>query len=106
MDLLLWRWSTAVQVTSTVIIVVFFFALGREDSRAELAWWRRAWLFNLAAMTVTLAYWYVQPDNPGRWFPLVRAGYLSTKTLFIILLLQGAWALLRPGGTLFPMRVR
>ena len=106
MELLLWRWSTAVQVASAVMIAVFFFALARSDSRAELRWWVRAWLFNLAAMTVTVGFWYFQPEDPGRWFPFVRAAYLSTKTLYVVLLLEGAWALLRPGATLFAWRVR
>ncbi len=87
------------------MIAVLFVALSRADPRAELRWWVRAWLANLAALTVTLAFWSWAPDHPSAWLQLVRAGYLATKTLFVMLLLQGAWALVRPGATLFSPRM-
>jgi diguanylate cyclase (GGDEF)-like protein len=97
-ELLLWRWSTAVQISSAVMIAVFFVALARTDLRVELRWWRRAWLINVAALTVTIFYWYVEP--PDSWRPIVRGMYLAGKTTFLLMLLHGALALLRPGAEL------
>ena len=95
MDLLLWRWSTALQLTSIVTIVAFYAALSRSTPRAELRWWLRAWLANLGALSVTLAYWYVA--GPAWTEPLVRFGYLWCKSTFVWLFLQGAWSILYPG---------
>ena len=95
MELLLWRWSTATQVTSIVMIAAFFAALTRSTPRAELQWWLRAWLANLAALAITLGFWYF--EAPAWTEPIVRFGYLWTKTAFIWLFVQGCWTLLRPG---------
>ena len=103
MELLLWRWSTAVQVTSAIMIAVFFLVLARWDRRAELKWWVRAWLMNLLALTVTILYWYVAP--PPVLVPVVGAAYLAGKTAFLFLLLQGAGALVKPGAVLFSTRL-
>jgi diguanylate cyclase (GGDEF)-like protein len=100
MDLLLWRWSTAVQVTSAVMIAVFWVVLARSDPRAELRWWVRAWVANLFALSLTVLYWYLAP--PPAVVPPLFAIYLASKTTFVLLLLQGAWALVRPGAVLFP----
>jgi diguanylate cyclase (GGDEF)-like protein len=102
MELLLWRWSTAVQVTSAVMIAVFFAVLARSDPRAELRWWVRAWVVNLLALSVTILYWYLEP--PAGVLPLVRGAYVAGKTAFLLLLLQGAAALVRPGAQLFTAR--
>ena len=99
MELLLWRWSTAAQVTSAVMIAVFFAALTRSYPRAEVRWWLRAWLANVIALGVTLVFWYFDP--PPSTLALIRALYVSAKTIFLLLLLQGAWAHLRPGAILF-----
>jgi len=61
MDLLLWRWSTAVQATSLVMITVFFGVLARSVPLAAVRWWVRAWACNLAALGVTLCFWYFEP---------------------------------------------
>jgi diguanylate cyclase (GGDEF)-like protein len=103
MELLLWRWSTAVQVTSAVMIAVFWVVLARSDPRAELRWWVRAWVANLIALSVTALYWSLEP--PPFIVPLAFAIYLAGKTTFLLLLLQGAWALVRPGAVLIPIRV-
>ena len=73
MELLLWRWSTALQITSLVIITAFFAALARSTPRDELRWWLRAWFANLAALSVTLAFWYF--DGPP-W--TLRGGVAAT----------------------------
>ena len=101
MELLLWRWSTALQVTSLVIITAFFAALARSTPRDELRWWLRAWAANLIALSITLLYWYF--DGPPWTLPLVRAGYLGAKTTFTWLFLQGAWSLVRPGAKWVPV---
>lgn len=102
MDLLLWRWSTAVQVTSIVMIAAFYAALARSTPRAELRWWLRAWLANLAALSITLIFWYF--DAPDWTDPIVRVAYLWTKTAFVWLFLQGAWAMLHPGAKVVRVR--
>lgn len=98
MELLLWRWSTAVQVTSLVSIAVFFFALSRSVRLDEVRSWAYAWTCNLSALVVTLAYWYLQP-GPALFAP-TRAVYGVAKTAFVLLLLRGAWSLKHPGSRL------
>jgi diguanylate cyclase (GGDEF)-like protein len=101
MELLLWRWSTALQITSVVIIAAFFAALARSTPRDELRWWLRAWFANVVALSVTLAFWYF--EGPAWTLPLVRAAYLGAKTTFVWLFLQGVWSLLRPGAKVMPI---
>lgn len=98
MELLLWRWSTAVQVSSLVTIALFFFALQRSVRLDAVRSWARAWTCNLAALAVTLAYWYLQP-GPQLFAP-TRVAYAVAKTAFVLLLLQGAWSLKHPGARL------
>ena len=102
MDLLLWRWSTAVQATSLLMIAAFFVILARSSKRAELRWWVLAWWANLAALSVTVFFWYFQPVNFVMW---VRGSYIGFKMAFALLLLQGGWALIKPGAQLVPTRV-
>jgi diguanylate cyclase (GGDEF)-like protein len=97
-ELQLWRWSTAVQVSSLVIVTLFFSVLARSVRLIELRFWVRAWACNLLALLVTLGFWYLELGP--RWFPFVRAAYVVPKTAFALLLLQGAWALKRPGHSL------
>jgi diguanylate cyclase (GGDEF)-like protein len=102
MDLLLWRWSTAVQVTSLLMIAAFFAVMARTSKRAELRWWALAWWANLAALSVTVFFWYLQPASFSVW---LRASYVASKMAFAVLLLQGAWALTRPGSLIAPTRL-
>ncbi|HYI12608.1 MAG TPA: GGDEF domain-containing protein [Thermoanaerobaculia bacterium] len=90
MELLLWRWSTTAQITSALLIAVFFFVLGRSMHRVELRPWVHAWLINLGALLVTIIFWFAQPDSQLA-FILLRGGYLFTKTMFVVLLAAGAW---------------
>src|SRR5687767_6031233 len=94
MELLLWRWSTTAQIASALLIAVFFIVLTRSVRRSELQLWVNAWLANLAALAVTVVFWFVQPA--GLPFLMVRVGYLFTKTLFVALLAAGAWRFIRP----------
>jgi diguanylate cyclase (GGDEF)-like protein len=98
MDILLWRWSTAIQVLSLVMIAVFFAVLSRSVRRIEVQWWTRAWLANLVALAVALLFWTLQPDTDGR--RLAGSLYLGAKLVFVLLLLQGAWSVMRPGASL------
>jgi diguanylate cyclase (GGDEF)-like protein len=97
MELLLWRWSTAAQFTSAVMIAVFFVVLTRSVRRAELQPWAAAWLLNAAALLIPIAYWYLRPESPIALGAL-RWGYLLSKTLFLALLVIGAYRFV--GGTL------
>lgn len=89
MELLLYRWSTAVQITSDLMIAVFFVALARSVRRVELRPWVNAWIANLVALLVTVAFWLIQP-TPAALFPVVRWMYIFAKTLFVALLIVGA----------------
>ena len=50
MELLLWRWSTTAQITSELMIAVFFVVLARSVRRVEMRPWVQAWVANLAAL--------------------------------------------------------
>jgi len=91
MELLLWRWSTAVQITSALMIAAFFLALTRSVRRVELQPWTGAWLANLVALGATVAFWFLQPSSHLA-FAILRFCYLFGKTAFLVLLVTGAWA--------------
>jgi hypothetical protein len=96
--LLLWRWSTIVQVTSLAMVAGFFFVLSRSNRRPELVWWTRAWTANLLALLVTSAFWLLQTDS---LFHLIAVLYIAGKTAFALMLAQGAWMMIRLGTRLF-----
>jgi diguanylate cyclase (GGDEF)-like protein len=100
-QLLLWRWSTIVQVSSLAMIAAFFALLSRTNRRAELLWFARAWSFNLVAILVTSLFWVTQPQP---LLPVVSAVYVAGKSAFTLLLMQGVWAMIRPGSRLFSTR--
>lgn len=88
MELLLWRWSTIVQISSGVIIALFFLSLASATRRVELKPWVFAWLANLFALVVTVIYWFFQPQSA--WvFGITSAGYIFFKSLFVLCLLIG-----------------
>ncbi len=97
-QLLLWQWSTAVQATSLVMIAMFFALLSRFGRRADLRWWALAWAANLAALLVTVVFWFFQP--PVSVVPLLFAFYGAAKTAFVLLFVQGVWAVARAGPRL------
>ena len=103
MELLLWRWSTAVQTTSLVMITVFFVLLARAVGLAAVRWWLRAWSCSLAALVVTMFFWYVQAG--AGMFPLVASFYIAAKTAFVLFLIHGGWTLKRPGDWLVRPRI-
>jgi diguanylate cyclase (GGDEF)-like protein len=100
-QLLLWRWSTIVQLTSLAMVSAFFALLARANPRPELRWWTRAWTANLVALFATSVYWLVQSDP---LFPVVAAFYIAGKTAFAALIAQGAWTMIKPGARLFTTR--
>jgi diguanylate cyclase (GGDEF)-like protein len=87
-----------VQVTSVVVITLFFLLLARSVRRAELRPWVRSSVANLAALAVANLFWFWQPA--GAALVLVRALYIGLKTASLLLLVQGAWAFVRPGARL------
>ena len=98
LELALWQWSNAVQITSVLMIAVFFAVLSRSVRRAEMRWWVYAWSADFVAMAVTLVFWYIQRHSDGvpapyAWRLLVRVMYVGPKTLFLLLLLRGTWSL-------------
>jgi diguanylate cyclase (GGDEF)-like protein len=94
----LWRMSTAVQVTSVILITLFFAAYARQARTAEGRAWRNAWCLNLAALVVTVLFWSLQPT--GLAFHVAAAAYMGTKLAFALLVAEGAWRVARPGATL------
>ncbi len=94
MELLLWRWSTTAQITSALMIAVFFVVLARSVRRVEMRPWVLAWLANLAALSVTIIFWFAQPSSPIAFIAL-RGSYFFWKTMFVLLLVAGAWSFVR-----------
>jgi diguanylate cyclase (GGDEF)-like protein len=94
MNLLLWRWSTTAQITSGIVIAIFFVVLARSVRRVELRPWVNAWLANLAALLVTSVFWFWQPQSLPA-FLVLRWGYFFSKTMFVVLLAHGAWNIWR-----------
>jgi diguanylate cyclase (GGDEF)-like protein len=100
-QLLLWRWSTIVQLSSVAMAAAFFALLARSNRRPELQWWARAWACNLLAILVTSLFWAMQS---AAWLPIVSLLYVAGKSAFTLLLIQGTWAMIRPGRLLFTPR--
>jgi hypothetical protein len=98
MELLLWRWSTTAQITSALMIAVFFVVLARSmrrvEMRLEMRPWVGAWLWNLAPLLVTIIFWYFQPSSKIA-FVVLRGGYFLSKTMFVVLLTAGAFRFVR-----------
>jgi len=89
MDLQLWRWSTAVQMSSALLIALFFLVFWRSTERAELRIWVAAWIANLLAMSATMVYW-LRPSQSEALLVAVRVPYVLFKVAFAFLLIVGA----------------
>ena len=103
-ELLLWRWSTTVQITSAIVLAIFMVAFGRAVGRKDAGWWATAFLANLGAMAVTVLYWYGVPPElvPDA---VTRFAYMASKTLFVLCLAAGVFAFRHPlGYTPFTLR--
>jgi diguanylate cyclase (GGDEF)-like protein len=94
MELLLWRWSTTAQITSELMIAVFFVVLARSVRRVEMRPWIQAWLWNLVALLVTIIFWFAQPKSRIAFMATVF-GYTLSKTIFSVLLVAGTWNFVR-----------
>jgi GGDEF domain-containing protein len=94
MELLLWRWSTTAQIASELMIAVFFVVLARSVRRVEMRPWVQAWLWNIAALLVTIIFWFAQPSSRVAFMATVF-GYTLSKTIFSLLLVAGTWSFVR-----------
>jgi diguanylate cyclase (GGDEF)-like protein len=92
-ELLLWRWSTLVQITSAWMLMVFFIVVRRSTGRRDLDAWMWAWIANGVALAVSCVYWLLQP--PAQFQYTLTALYVSSKTVFLLLLLLGTIAFVR-----------
>ncbi len=99
MDVQLWRWSTTVQISSALLIALFFFVLMRSTQRAELRLWVFAWLANLCALGTTLVYW-LPPAQTESLLLMVRFPYVFFKCSFVALIVIGAFSF----GRVLPSR--
>lgn len=89
MDVQLWRWSTAVQITSALLIALFFVVLTRSTHRTELRIWVVAWLANVLALIATLLYWVPVVQSEALMLVL-RYPFVFFKMTFVALLITGA----------------
>src|SRR3954464_4200364 len=104
MELLLWRWSTTAQITSELMIAVFFVVLARSVRRVEMRPWIQGWLWNLIALLVTIIFWFAQPKSRIAFMTIVF-GYTLSKTIFSVLLVAGTWNFVRHPPSLNVRRV-
>jgi len=98
MDLVLWRWSVGVQISSLAVIAFFFVALQRSLPRDAIAAWVNGWLFNFAALAIALIFWVYVPSDALR--PVAFFLFMAPKNLAVLYLVEGAWSLHRPGTRL------
>jgi hypothetical protein len=89
MELQLWHWSTLAQLASALAIAAYFVALSLSVRRAELHAWVTAWLSNLAAIGVAIAFSLLHPQS-ALLVPFFSAAYFFAKTQFVTLLVAGA----------------
>jgi diguanylate cyclase (GGDEF)-like protein len=113
MELILWRWSIGVQISSLALIVAFFLILQRSLPRNAISSWVRGWVYNFLAISVALAFWLIEPTP--RLQQVAFFLFMAGKSLSVLYLVQGAWSLHRPnarlvgppqwvvGGLLFPL---
>jgi diguanylate cyclase (GGDEF)-like protein len=94
-EVLLWRWSTTVQVTSAVVLAIFMVGFARAVGRPDTRWWAAAFVANLGAMAVTTIYWFGASDAVPP--SLMRAAYMASKTAFVLCLVAGIFAFRHPG---------
>ena len=95
MGVLLYQLSTVAQLVSVLMVALFYATLSRAVPRAEVQWWARSWWSDLAALAVTVSYWFFTPTGVAGL--AIFAIYVATKTVFMLLIVQGAMAFRRPG---------
>lgn len=79
------------------MIAVFFVVLARSVRRAELKPWAMAWVANVVALLVPIAFWFLRPESSFVFLGM-RWGYFLCKTAFVVLLAIGAYGFV--GGEL------
>ena len=89
MDVQLWRWSTTVQISSALLIALFFLVLLRSTQRHELRLWVYAWLANIGALGTTLMFWMPLGQSQDMLMT-VRFPFIAFKCAFVALLVVGA----------------
>jgi diguanylate cyclase (GGDEF)-like protein len=87
LELFLYQLSIWGLAATSLMIAVFFLVLSRSNRREEMRWWTGGWFANVAAMTVTLLFWYEQPG--ARWHGPLFALYLACKNVYVWMLLRG-----------------
>ncbi len=92
MEVIIFRWSTLIQLVSLLIIAAFFVALARSRPDVKLRYWIVGWFCNAVALSVTVSYWVVQPDS-DLIQTVLFALYMGGKTAFVAFLVLGAWEL-------------
>jgi diguanylate cyclase (GGDEF)-like protein len=86
-ELFLYQLSIWGLALTSLMIAIFFLVLSRSNRRAEMRWWTYGWFANVAAMGLTLVFWYLQP--PSAMHPYVFALYLAAKNTYVWLLVRG-----------------
>ena len=66
MELVLWQWSIAVQLSSLILITAFFVVLRRSLPHPSVNSWVRGWIFNLIALIVALFFWVLRTTDTTR----------------------------------------
>ena len=87
MELSLYQSSIWGLAATSAMIAMFFFVLQRANHRAEMRWWTNGWFANVAAMSLTLVFWYAQPPAAAHSF--LFAAYLAARNTYVWLLLRG-----------------
>jgi diguanylate cyclase (GGDEF)-like protein len=88
-ELFLYQLSIWGLVATSLMIAIFFLVLTRSNRRAEMRWWTLGWFGNVAAMTITVTFWYVQP--PPAFHPYVFTLYMAAKSVYVWMLLRGTF---------------
>jgi len=86
-ELYLYQLSIWGLALTSLMIAIFFLVLRKSNARDEMRWWTSGWFGNVAAMAITLVFWYQQP--PASLHPFVFAVYLAAKNVYVWLLVRG-----------------
>jgi diguanylate cyclase (GGDEF)-like protein len=89
MDAQLWRWSTIAQVSTALLLALFFFVLMRTTRYGGLRIWVAAWLAHVAALTVALLH-SASVQAALSPLPATRFVFLVFECVFVSLLAVGA----------------
>ena len=89
MDVQLWRFGTTVQLSSALLIALFFFVLMRTTRRSELTVWVAAWLAHLAALSLALVYGITRHADDSTLTGM-RFPFLALESAFVAMLVAGA----------------